>query len=263
MAERHVSPLAGTQEAIPFIERAIALDPGDPRGHRRLASAYLNYFGAIVGMNLHLTEEQSCRAETACQAAISLDRNDAEAFLMLGQIINMEIHWGYREDDAAIESIKKAIELKPDWPDAYCALGHAYTLLKRYEETMAAYSSELVLRDQQGFLSTADAATLDARKSHQVSDDFLVAEMYTNLGKHREALKSLQHAERLQPEDDFIHFLAGKAYLRLGDIDSARHEHAEVAGLCGSKRFLEFRCEAYAKELMSDIKSAAERRPFQ
>jgi len=254
--------LGGTQEAIPFIERAIALDPGDPRGHKRLASAYLNYFGAFLG-NVHLSEEQSCRAETGCQAAISLDPNDAETFLLLGQIINMEIHWGYREDDAAIESIKRAIELKPGWPDAYCTLGHAYNLLKRYEESVAAYSSETALIDQQSFPSTADAVNLDARKSHQVSDDYLVAEMYTSLGRHREALKSLQHAERLNPEDDFIHFLAGRAYLRLGDIDSARHEHALVEGLCGSNKFLEFRCEAYAKELMSDITSAPERRPLQ
>src|SRR5262249_37555602 len=148
-AEHHASPIGGTQDAIPFIEHAIALDPGNPRGHKRLASAYLNYFGALVGANLHLSEEQSCRAENACLAAISLDSNASEAFLMLGQIINMEIHWGYRSDDGAIELIKKAIELKPDWADACCTLAHAYNLLKQYEESVAAYTSELALRDQQ------------------------------------------------------------------------------------------------------------------
>src|SRR5215510_15005243 len=56
-AEHHASPIGGTQDAIPFIEHAIALDPGNPRGHKRLASAYLNYFGALVGANLHLSEE--------------------------------------------------------------------------------------------------------------------------------------------------------------------------------------------------------------
>jgi predicted Zn-dependent protease len=244
------------------MERAIALDPANPCGHKRVTLAYLNYFGAFAGMNTQLSEEQSCRAETACRAAISLDPSDAEAFLMLGQIINIEIRGGYREDDAAIESIKKSIELKPDWADAYCTLGHAYNLLKRYEECAAAYAAEAALRDQQGFLSTADAATLDSRRSHEVSDDFVVADIYTNLGKHREALKPLQHAEKLQPEDDFIHFLVGKAYLRIGDVDSARCEQALVAGLCASKKFLEFRCEAYAKELMADIESTQERGPF-
>ena len=81
----------------------------------------LNSF-TVVG---HPSERDYALAESACRTATALEPKDAEAFLLLGQVIDGEIYSGSRSDNAAIEAIENAIKLRPAWPDAYCELGRA------------------------------------------------------------------------------------------------------------------------------------------
>ena len=242
------------------LERAVALDPGNPAVNKVLASAYMDSFGCFGGMNLHLAKREACRAETACRASLAVVPDDADALLLLGEILTAEVNWGYRTDDAAIGPLKRAIEIRPNWPEAYCSLGNAYRLLKRYEEALAAYTIEADARDRVEHPAPPHPSPdgLEPWQHHQVGDAYMVAEMCTKIGRFNEALRWLLSAEKIDPEDIVIHFWAGKTYLNLGDIESAKRERQTIAGLrlCSDK-FLGYQCDGYGKSLQDAIEAAA------
>jgi tetratricopeptide (TPR) repeat protein len=235
------------------LKKAVTLDSGNAEAYKELASAYMHSDEDInVG---HLSEEEYCLAETACRIAISLSPSDAKAFLLLGEILNGQTYYRFRDDDAAVEALTKAIKLNPAYADAYCELAHAYNLLNRYEEAAAAYSVEATLRreneTQQGEISST---VLEYQKQHEVRDAFVVAQIYTKLGNDDKALTSLQRAARISPEDDNIHYWIGKTFLSLGDIQSAKREQELLTELCKSKnKFFITQCQASAQDLLDAI----------
>ncbi|MEK6301668.1 MAG: tetratricopeptide repeat protein [Acidobacteriota bacterium] len=204
------------------------------------------------------SKEEYCRAETACRKAISLAPHDAEAFLLLGTILAGETYNELRYDDSAVEAIKTAIELKPGWADAYCALARACDLLKRYEEAAAAYTEEARLRNEKQFEHGRSSIIIQSEKDHSVVDAFVVAQIYTKLGKYDKALTSLQRAATLSPEDDVIHSWIGRTFLNLGDIESAKREQKLLSELCKSKNeFFIAQCQARAQDLLKAIDQKA------
>ena len=241
----------GKQLAQQAIQRAITLEYANAED-RRPPSPYLRADEDNVG---HTSIENLCRAEAFCRASISLAPNNPEAFLLLGWILNCEVYRLFRSDDSAVEAIKKAIDLKPAWAEAYCELAHAFDLLRRYEEAVEAYSVEATLRHE----SVSDEGqigepVLSNKKAHEARDAFVVAQIFTKLGRHDKALASLQLAERINPKDDVIHFWTGKTLLSLGDIGAARFEQERLVELCKSKdKFFVTQCEGYAKNLLEEI----------
>src|SRR6185295_10168210 len=136
--------LPSPRAALAPLQRAVELDPANAAAQKALAMAYiLQHEGLSIG---HMSEEEFHRAEVACRSALSLAPNDAEALLLLGQILSGELYNGFRSDDSAVDVLKRAIEVKPAWPDAYCVLARTYSFLSRYEDAVVAYETEETVR---------------------------------------------------------------------------------------------------------------------
>ena len=216
------------------------------------------YFRQDEGLsNKPMSEEEFHRAEVACRSALSLAPNDAEALLLLGQILSGELYIGSRSDDSAVDVLKRAIEVKPAWPDAYCVLAHTYSLLSRYEEAVVAYETEETLRRESEGAQQDDVnrLILESKRSHRCADRFVVARIHTKSAHYDKALTSLRQAATLDPQDDLIRFWIGKTLLSLGEVEEARREQSALAEVCKAKnKFLVSQCESMAKELGEAIR---------
>jgi adenylate cyclase len=113
--------------ALASAQRAIAEDPQLSNGHR------------LLGI-VHLWMKQYDSAITEVERALTLDPNYADTYCALGEVLNFS---GRPEETPAL--VEKAIRLNPYHPTWYLwALGHAYYLLKRYDEAIATFKRALL-----------------------------------------------------------------------------------------------------------------------
>jgi len=258
LGEQHLKfSVFSTAPVLVLLEKAITLDPTNGEVNKALASAYHNRHGCL---NIAFTESESCRAETACRMAISQTPNDPDGYLLLGDILSAEIYSEYRDaDNAAVDTYEKAISLRPQWADAYCHLANAYRLIERYEDAISAYKSEADIRSQseRPVQHKAWPGNIEPWKSHDASDDFVVAEMDNKIGRYQQALGSLKHAASLNPEDATIQLQIGETYLKMGDIESAGLVERALATDCPVKdKNLVYQCDAFSKSLAEAIERA-------
>jgi tetratricopeptide (TPR) repeat protein len=172
----------------------------------------------------------------------------------------MEVNWGYRSDDAAVEGLKKAVQLRPDWAEAYCELATAFRLRNRFEEAVAAFEKEAELRagNEPGGQVKGSPLNIEAWKSHEWSDLISAADMCSKMGRYQQALGYLHRAASLAPEDVLSRSIAGQTYIKLGDIESAKREHDALIGICKSvDRFFVAQCEGYSEGLLEAIERAS------
>lgn len=154
----------------------------------------------FLGVNL-LVQEKHREAEAACQRAIDLKPDDAEAHCNLGTALQAQER--YAEAEAACRG---AIDLRPDLIEAHNNLGAALSEQARHGEAEAAY-----------------------RKAIDVKPD--VAEVWYNLGatlsqlgRHRDAEPAFRRAIGLKPDFALAHNNLGAALHAL-----ARYRDAEAA----------------------------------
>jgi len=109
------------ERAFELAQRAITLDSSLPEAH------------CLLG-NIYLWRKQHEQAIAELEKTISLDPNHADGLTDLGSILN----WAGRPEEAA-ELVMRAMRLNPTYPAFYLFnLGHAYFLMERYEEAIAA-----------------------------------------------------------------------------------------------------------------------------
>jgi adenylate cyclase len=107
--------------ALEAAERAVALDATLPLAHRAL--------GIVL-----LWKKQHERALATARRAVQLAPNDADGYWSIGEILS----W-WRPADA-IDPVEKAMLLNPHYPPTYLyTLGHAYYLIRRYEDAVNAF----------------------------------------------------------------------------------------------------------------------------
>ena len=144
---------------------------------------------------------------------------------------------------AAVESYRRAIELKPDFAEARNNLGSVLADLGRHEEAIASYRSALALSADFAYCHFNLGNALDDLKRHEeaiasyrsalaLSPDF--AEAHNNLAsalndlkRHDEAIASCQKALALKP--DFA-----EAHNNLGYALNALKRHGEAIASCRS-----------------------------
>ncbi len=167
--------LGSPEKAIPFLQRALGLDPSSREARQALASAYLGQ------------ENFRSAAEEFRQIAI-LDSDKSEAWFKLGhEYLDLaarlayrgahmyrESAWGHRflgdllfqrgrwED--AVKEYQKALTAEPRQPGLHTSLGQAYLHAQKLEEAETEFHLELQL-DQGNELAWLGLANLDLAKS--------------------------------------------------------------------------------------------------
>ncbi len=115
-------------KAIPYLEKAIEIDPNYALAYVGLADAYR---GLPLGGETD-PQEYFPKAKEAAQKAVQIDENLAEAHAVLGWII----YWYDWDWESAEQHCRRALELDPGSADAHMALAHILSGLGRHEEAM-------------------------------------------------------------------------------------------------------------------------------
>jgi Tfp pilus assembly protein PilF len=182
-----------------------------------------------------LAENRPALALRELAKAESLTPDDPEVQNTLG-----EAYWRKLEYGKAEESFRKATTLKPDYGDAWNNLGALYIFLERYPDAVAALehaaqdiyyeTPERALTNlgwahfKLGQLAEAEVQFMQAL---EMAPGFPLAQkhlgaLYQERGEHHDALRQLDEAERLLPDDAEVQLLRGRSLLSLGDRVAAR-----------------------------------------
>lgn len=150
-----------------------------------------------------------------------------------------------RELGLAEQKFRRAVELKPDYADAWNDLGAFYVSQQRYQEAIGAlenavnnvfYPRQEIALANLGWALYKTGRVADAEfrltQAVEAAPGFPLAHKFLGIvlqerGRHEEALEELDEAERLFPEDQVAHLSEvqlhrGMSLLRLGDRASAR-----------------------------------------
>jgi tetratricopeptide (TPR) repeat protein len=117
-----------------------------------------------------------------------------------------------------IDAYRKTLELEPDWPEAYAAVGEALFSLNRSEESMTILEK---------------AASLDP--GNEVPHA-LLGKLYQDAGKQDKAISEFETAHRLMPNDREIVYRLYRIYSLKGDSVNGPRLQKELEDLLASNR---------------------------
>ncbi len=184
--------------SIEDFQQAIQVDPDYAPAYAGLASAYALL--AIAPFDLLPPHEAMPKAESAARKALALDSSVAEAHTALA-LVNHHYHWKWKEAEAGYE---QAIELNPDHGDTHLwyswmllALGRRDAAFDEIEQTMSIVQET------------------DPRRLVTVHTTRAAAYYFGR--EYQRAVEECEKAEQLDPEYFMLHFIAGRAYMRLNE----------------------------------------------
>ena len=198
----HQMTPSAISKSIEDFERAIKLDEKYAPAHAGLASAYALL--AIAPFDLLPPREAMPKAEKAARKALELDTSFAEAHTALA-LVNHHYHWKWEEAQAGYEL---AIELNPDHADTHLwyswlllALGRRDAAFDEIEQTMS-------------IVQETDPHRLVAVHTTRAAAYYFGRE-------YQRAVDECEKAEQLDSGYFMLHFIAGRAYMRLNEHTKA------------------------------------------
>jgi tetratricopeptide (TPR) repeat protein len=145
-------------------------------------------------------------AAEAYRQATKLDTDNADAQFALGLSLNR-----LNRTDEEILAYKRAVAIKPDYAAAHEQLGLAYFKQKRYSEALGAFEQLKTFKP--------DAKTYN-----------FLGESYFELGRTEESVEAFNNAVGYNPDFEKARYNLGRAYLKLGDRDSAAIQYEMLRG---------------------------------
>jgi serine/threonine protein kinase/cytochrome c-type biogenesis protein CcmH/NrfG len=215
--------------ALQMYEQAVKLDPNFALAHAGIA-----YICGIIHEIREHNPKWVERGEAACNRALELDPNLAEALVARGRI-----SYSQHKHDEAIELARRAIAIKPDCEGAYNVLGRAYFASARFDEAAALIEKAIEANgdDYNVYIPFTNAlerlgrfAELDRyrememrmleRQLELVPEDVrarsLLAADYANASRPDDAARHLEMTVALRPNDSNVLYNAACTYAVLG-----------------------------------------------
>ncbi len=208
-------------EAAEFFEKAVAMDPDDPKGYVNLGVAY-----SMMG--------QSGKALEAFRGGVEADSTSVDAWRNLG------ITYQSTGDFAAAgQAFIKVVELAPDDSDGLFSLGDMYFNQKDFEKSLEYY------------LRAAEARTDDAALQYQIGAAYFSLENYTEAGQGFQRAAALARDKDPDLYKDAM-FNLGVAYIQMENFDAAISTLETVLQIEETAELHEMLGAAYSKKGMKD-----------
>jgi tetratricopeptide (TPR) repeat protein len=138
-------------------------------------------------------------AESEKEVSLELEKKDpTESLLDLWRLKARDAYYQKKWQDT-IDAYRKTLDLGPEWPEAYAAIGEALFSLNRSEESMATLEK---------------AASLDPENEITRA---LLGKLYQDFGKEDKAITELETAHRLMPSDREVTYRLYRIYSLKGD----------------------------------------------
>src|SRR5581483_11270772 len=198
----HQMTPSAISKSIEDFERAIQADQNYAPAYAGMASAYALL--AIAPFDFLPPREAMPKAERAARKSLELDSSFAEAHTALA-LVNHHYHWKWKEAEAGYE---QAIELNPDHADTHLwyswlllALGRNNDAFDEIEQSMS-------------IVQETDPHRLVAVHTTRAAAYYFGRE-------YQRAVEECEKAEQLDPKYFMLHFIAGRAHMRLNNYAKA------------------------------------------
>jgi adenylate cyclase len=189
-------------KARQLAEKTIALDPDFEKGYYVLA--FVEIVDIWIGASKSPKDSLMRCIELAKKSIAIKDSSLPHRLLATTYVL-------LRKHSAAIEEARKAVEMAPNYADAYMTLGHVYMLSDMGEEAVPVLQKAIRLNP------------------YPPSPYFHnLAWSYYLLGKYNEAIAEAKKAIGVSPKDVIAHRALICSYLSLGREEEARAHAAEV-----------------------------------
>ena len=157
-------------------------------------------------------------------------------YLSLGMVVASQ------DEKAAISYVQKALQIKPDFPEALFAMGVWHANHQRTADANNFFEKALTLKPDfikahyQLALSMVYSGNLKGAGEHLATALLLDPEnsdmhrdlgnILSQLGKFNEAVKHYMIALKIDPDNAFIHNNLANTYVRMGDFTKAVHHYS-------------------------------------
>jgi serine/threonine-protein kinase len=218
------------KKAIQHFHKAIDLDPGYARAYAGLSEGFvpLAFYGHVA------PRDALAKARSAAEKALELDPDSAEAWTVLGSVRGI-LDW---DEAGAVDVIRKAIALDPNYSRARQSLGERYMALGNPEEAVIEMQRALELDPlslslhaavgmAQFYAGRYDEAIEICRKAVDMDPTFYPARWQlalclTEKADFEQAVGELKEASELSKESMNIRASLAAALAGWGRLDDAR-----------------------------------------
>jgi protein O-mannosyl-transferase len=228
-------------EAEAVLQRALQLSASDLRPRELLIKTYAllgewDLLKNICVATLKISPgnlvalnglEESSQRKTNAEILADKGKNTptAQNYLELSLAYYNEGKYGL-----CIEAAKKALALKPNYPEAYNNIGCAYNILGQFDKSAEAFKTALSINPD---LQLAKNNLALSEAHHLISDDVISSQIYTaadyvnqslnyyNQGQYELCIAACVSALVISPDYDLAYNNLCAAYIKLGQWDDA------------------------------------------
>ena len=171
-----------------------------------------------------------------------LNAESAEADMLAGEALDeLKDHRG------AIEQFRAAVQANSKEPDVHFGLGYLLWTQRQYPEAVGEFQAELAnnpnhsqaltyMADAEMQMSHPETAEPLLEKAEQMDPALFMAHLdlgilLTDAGRQEDALRELNAAAKLKPEDVNVHWRLGRLYRAMGKTDLAKTEFDKASSI--------------------------------